>query len=376
MEGEKLMPIYPYMKSGKEHWYYAFEVKDQNGHRKTIKKRGFRGKKEARDAEREAKVFWEKGSYIDPSKTSYREYIKQWLDNKQDISPETRETNEGHLKNHIIPVLGHIPLQKVNVLHIEGFIKALNEKGLAAGTVRKIFNLVQTSFKDAETKELIAKNPFNYLTKGVKPSVGKSKIDYWTTEEVKHFFKELDHRLKILFVLAIYTGMRRGEILALRWRDIDFINNRISITQTLKPRQRIKQGGKNDNATRSITISPHVASELKRHKSLIAAEKLAAKEGEYIDHDLVVCQENGQPVSTGNFHKFWTRILSNTNMRKIRFHDLRHTCASLYLSTGTHPKIVQELLGHSSIKITLDLYSHLMPNMQADAAKALDKLLK
>lgn len=372
--GLVVMPIYPYMKNGKEHWYYAFEVKDQNGKRKTIKKRGFTGKQEARAAEREARVSWEKGSYIDPSKMTYGEYVINWLEYKQDISPETRETNEGHLRNHIIPELGHIPLQKVNVTHIESLIKALQNKELADGTVKKIFNLVQTSFSSAAIKELIVRNPFTLLDKGSKPKSGKSKIDYWTTDEAKQFFSVLNHRQQIIFVLAIYTGMRRGEILGLRWKDINFDNSQIRITQTLKPRQRIKIGGKNDNASRSITVSPFVLSELKKHRTLIIQERWEAK-GEYEDYDLVVCQPNGKPVSTGNFHKFWTRILENTGMRQIRFHDLRHTCASLLLSVGVHPKIVQELLGHSSIKITLDLYSHMMPNMHADAVKALDQML-
>jgi integrase len=367
------MPIYEYEKSGKAHYYYAFEVKDESGKRKTIKKRGFKGKTEARNAEREARVAWEKGNYIDPSKMLYSEYITNWLENKQDISLETRQTNEGHLKNHIIPELGHVPLQKINVLHIESFIKALNQKELAEGTVKKIFNLVQTSFKSAETKELILKNPFNLLDKGSKPKITKKNFDYWTTDEVKQFFKVLDHRQKILFILAIYTGMRRGEILGLRWKDVDLKNNQLRITQTLKPKRRIKDGGKNQNANRSITVSSFVISELKKHRALIVQEKLKADK--YFDHDLVVCQEDGQPLSTGNFTRFWDRIIKKTEMRRIKFHELRHTCASLLLSTGVHPKVVQELLGHSSIKITLDYYSHMMPNMHEDAVKALDRLL-
>jgi integrase len=166
---------------------------------------------------------------------------------------------------------------------------------------------------------------------------------------------------------------RRGEILGLRWRDIDFKNSKLSITQTLKPRNRIKNGGKTDNAIRSISISPFVVSELKKHRKMIIQERLATPE--YEDMDLVVCQPNGRPVSTGNFTKFWKKIIEKTGMRYIRFHDLRHSCASLHLSINTHPQIVKELLGHSSIKITLDYYSHLMPNMHEDAAKSLEKTL-
>jgi integrase len=367
------MPIYPYEKNGKEHYYYAFEVKDDNGKRKTIKKRGFTGKKEARDAEAIARTEWIKGSYIDPSKVTFGEYITEWLTNKQDISPETRDTNEGHLRNHIIPEMGHIPLQKVNVMHIEKFIKTLQGKGLADGTVSKIYNLIHTCFKSAIKKELIIKNPFDLMDKSSKPRSSKPKIDYWTKEEVKHFLGALKHRQRILFVLAIYTGMRRGEMLALRWKDIDFETSQVRISQSLKPIQGIKKGVKTDAGFRSITVAPTVIAELKKHRAMIAKEKLAAED--YDDHDLVVCRENGKPVSLGNFDKFWKSVLKQTGMRHIRFHDLRHTCASLLFAAGVHPKVVQEQLGHSSIKITLDTYSHMMPNMQESAAKALEKML-
>ncbi|GIP25450.1 site-specific integrase [Paenibacillus sp. J23TS9] len=368
------MPIYSYMKKGKEHWYYAFEVKDKYGERKTIKKRGFTGKTEARAAERLARVEWEKGQYVDPSKLTVSEYMEDWLANKQDVSKETRETNEGHIKNHISPAIGHILFQKLDVTDIERLTRSLQEKGLADGTVRKIFNLVQTAFKTAQRKEQIAKNPFDLLDKGSRPRAGKSKVDYWTKEEVKQFFSVLNHRHRILFVLAIYTGMRRGEILGLRFKDIDFENSQIRIRQTLKPRGRVKEGGKNENAERSITISKFVQKELKRHKTVIIQERWEEKI-DFKDDSYVVCHPDGQPASLGNFHKFWMRILKNTNMRQIRFHDLRHTCASLLLTSGAHPKVVQELLGHSSIKVTLDLYSHLMPNMQREALEKLDQML-
>lgn len=374
------MPMYEYQKGGKTHYYYAFEVKDANGDRKTIKKRGFTGKQECRAAEREARVSWEKGSYIDPSTMIYAEYANNWLENKQDISDQTRETNEGHLKNHILPVLGNIPLQKIKVNHIEELIKNLQEKvlpngkKLAGGTIKKIYNLVQTSFKAAAKKEHIIRDPFTLLDKGSKPKSTKSSVDYWTKEEVKEFLNGFEHRQKILFILAIYTGMRRGELLGLRWKDVDLENGQIRISQILAFKGKIKDGAKTTAGNRSISIPPVVVAELRKHRTVIIQEKWEAKEN-YKDHDLVVCGKDGRPVSWSNFHKFWIRRIEKSKVRPIRFHDLRHTCASLLLSAGTHPKIVQELLGHSSIKVTLDTYSHMMPNIQADAVKNLEKML-
>ncbi|MFA9556077.1 site-specific integrase [Evansella sp. AB-rgal1] len=180
----------------------------------------------------------------------------------------------------------------------------------------------------------------------------------------------MNHRQHALFVLAIYCGIRRGELLGLKWSDIDFDNNRLGIRQILAFKSKIKDGAKTKTSNRSIKMSPFVASELKKHKEQQEEEKMKADE--YFDKNLVFCQENGLPVSWGNFHKFWVRILEKTKVRAIRFHDLRHTCASLLLSAEVHPKKVQELLGHASIKVTLDTYSHLIPNMQEEVASKMD----
>lgn len=368
------MPIYPYEKGGKEHYYYAFEVKDKNGKRKVIKKRGFTGKKQAREAERAARLEWEKGVYVDPSKMTYEEFVKDWLEKKQDINKKTRYVHGNNLKNHVLPEIGHIPLQKINVTHIESLIRSMQAKGLASGTVRKIYNTVQTSFNSAYTRDLINKNPFTSLDKSAKPKAGKAKVNYWTKEEVKQFLDSVEHRRKIIFILAIYTGMRAGEILALHWREVDFDNRQIRVKNIMDFDGTIEERVKTDGGYRTISISPYVLSELKKHRAKILQEQLSAEE--YFDHDLVVCQKNGLPASKTNLHKFWKRQLKKSGVREIRFHDMRHTCASLLFSIGTHPKVVQELLGHASIKITMDTYSHMLPNMQSEAVQALDNILR
>ncbi|OMF35286.1 hypothetical protein BK133_11325 [Paenibacillus sp. FSL H8-0548] len=386
------MPVYEYLKRGKTHYYYAFEVKDRKGKRKTIKERGFTGKTAARDAERLARVEWDKGTYIDPTKLTVGTFMTQWLKDKQDISPETRLTNQSHLKVHIIPQIGHIMLQKFTVQDIKDFIKYMQKEDteLAEGTIKKIYNLIQTAFTSAKIEDLIGTDPFDKMDKGSIPKVNKVNHDYWTKDEVKNFFERLapiENRFHAMYVLAIYTGMRRGEILGLRWKDIDFENGLISIRQTLKPKRRIKDGGKNLSSSRSIKISAVVSAELKKHRGFMIKERWGATEryrtneelefaqNNYKELDLIFCQTNGEPIGLGNFNRMWRLIVKKTEMRYIKFHDLRHTCASLLLSNGTHPKVVQELLGHSSIAITMDTYSHMLPNMQEEAVNSLDKLL-
>ncbi|WP_405168547.1 tyrosine-type recombinase/integrase [Paenibacillus sp. FSL H3-0286] len=363
------MPIYEYIKKGKLHYKFAFEVKDTKGKRKTIKESGFTKKTECKIAEALARTEWEKGNHINPSSISFGDYITEWLKNKKDIGLKTRHTNMGHIRNHIIPALGHIPLQKLTYEDIEYLIQEMQKKvlpngnSLADGTIRKVFNLVQTSLRAAVKRELIMRNPIDKLDKGSKPKASKPKYDYWSVEEVNSFLNNLKHRLKILFILAIYTGMRRGEILALKWKDINFKTRQIRIAKA-----------KTDAGERSITISKYVIKALTDHFKQVLEEKNKYNEN-YIDNDYVICDEFGKQISTSNFHKFWTRKLEATGVRKIRFHDLRHTCASLMFSAGVHPKVVQEMLGHSSIKVTLDMYSHMMPNMQEDAAIAMENLL-
>lgn len=369
------MPIYPYEKSGKEFYFYQFEYKKPDGKRRIVKRKGFKGKKEAREAERAARVEFEKGNFVEPNKLTYEQFVLDWFNNKTDMNEGTRTTNSGILKNHILPVLGHLPLQKITVRDIERFISILAKKNLADGTKKKIFNLAQTSFGSAYRKELIVKDPFTLLENHAKPRVTKPKIDYWTREEVETFFERLgpDYHRRAFFIVAIYTGMRRGELLGLRWRDIDFVNKRLHVRQIVS-KGKIEARVKTSSGYRSVSMSETVKKELKAHRKKVLTQKLKAKD--YNDQDLVFAQPDGSPYSDGNFTKFWNRIIQKTEMRRIRFHDLRHTCASLLLSANVHPKVVQEMLGHSSIKITLDTYSHLLPNMQDEAASTMDKLLE
>jgi len=386
------MPVYSYEKKGKAHYYYAFEVKKPDGKRKTIKKYGFTSDKAANKAEQLARVEWEQQTYVDTSKITVYQYLQEWLSIKKNISEESKKVYTFFINKHVKDGFGSILLQKVTVHDLKKFISKLSEKDLSESTIKKIYNILQTAFNTATKEELIIKNPFAQLDKGYKPIAKKTIVEFWTKDEVKEFFsryeKSEDPRIKILYTLAIYTGMRRGEILGLSWKNIDLDNGVIRISQTLTP-SRIKKGAKTATSERSITVSTHVLSELKKHKVMMIKERwemLDKYSGEpsivetlrenYDKLDLVICQPNGNPINVSRFTSNWKTLINRLKMRTIRFHDLRHTCASLLLSTGTHPKVVQELLGHSSVKITMDIYSHMLPNMQKEAVETLDKLLK
>jgi integrase len=171
------------------------------------------------------------------------------------------------------------------------------------------------------------------------------------------------------------TGMRQGEILGLRWQDVDFESSKIYITQTLShDGSEFMVGAKSASGIRSVTVDPQTIERLLKHKRIVENEKGLA-EGVFIDKGLVICTSTGNQLLPRNLMREYKNILSKADIRKITFHDLRHTHASLLLKQNVHPKIVSERLGHSSIKLTLDIYSHLMPNMQKEAADNLAHLV-
>jgi integrase len=356
-------------------WYYILELGyGSNGKRKQKKKRGFKTKKEAQAALVTAENELLKGTYIEPSKVLYRDYLHDWMkDKRHSISSQTAAANDSYLRTHIIPSLGDIPMSKLTSLAIQRFITELKEKGLADSTVKRIYNIVNTSLNKAEKMQIIPKNVAALVD---KPKVRKSEIKVWDVNEVQQFLEiAKDSRYYVAFHLAVMTGMRQGEILGLRWIDVDFDNKTISIRQTLShDGKELKSGAKTSSSVRSIAIDDETVAVLQKHRKMIVEEKL--KSGNvYTDLGLVVCTSTGGICLPRSLSKFWDKLRSRSNLPKIKFHDLRHTHASLLLKQNVHPKIVSERLGHSSIQMTLDTYSHLLPNIQQDAAKELGKIL-
>ncbi|WP_233522486.1 site-specific integrase [Peribacillus glennii] len=184
-----------------------------------------------------------------------------------------------------------------------------------------------------------------------------------------------ENRLYPAFHLAITTGMRRGEILGLRWKDIDLEKGILYVRQTLsRDGKHFLNGAKTDAGVRSIQLANESIVMLKKQKRLIAKEKLSYGPG-YTDYDLVICTSKGTPVIPSNLKRTYQRLIKEADIPVIRFHDLRHTHATMLLAQGVHAKVISERLGHSNIKTTLDIYSHILPNMQEDAANQIDALL-
>ncbi|MBN6187620.1 site-specific integrase [Aneurinibacillus sp. BA2021] len=212
------------------------------------------------------------------------------------------------------------------------------------------------------------------------PRLSRKEKQIWTLEQAQQFLafaKEKGTRRYIVYLLAIYTGMRRGEIFGLRWKDIDLESKKISINQTLSwvsGQGLIFQEAKTKRSHRSISISDSVVQELKNHKLQQRKEKLQIGES-YRDQDLVVASAYGNPMSPRGVTEHFKKLTVQADLPVIRFHDLRHTHATIMLKLGEHPKIVSERLGHSNIQMTLNLYSHVTPDMQKDASDRFEQAM-
>lgn len=371
------MPVYEDKARLKNRWWYEVELgKDYTGKRIRKKERGFKTKKEAERAMTEVQnEFNRKGSYAEPSKMLFADYIQQWFEKKKNsISEQTVTLYESIIRVHIIPALGELPISKITGLHIESFLFKLLADGFAPETVRRIHSVINTSLNAAERLELVTRN---VAAKVEKPKVIRKDLLVWEPDYVADFLEKIKgrSRFSIAIFLAVMTGMRQGEILGLRWSDVDLENGTIQIQQTLRhDGKKLMSGAKTAGSIRSIAISQSTIEELKEHRKMILSERVRLGE-DYQNNDLVVCSEKGTPAFSTGIMKVWNKLLEETNAPRITFHDLRHTHASLLLKQGVHIKVVSERLGHSSVTITLDRYSHLLPNMQQEAAEGLDNLL-
>ncbi|GGG09621.1 site-specific integrase [Paenibacillus abyssi] len=354
-------------------WYYVLEH-TENGKRKQIKKRGFKTKKDAQKALVEAQSALNSGTYVKPSKLSVSDYLIEWMNDKQhSIGRETAKNHITSIKNHIIPLIGEIPLSKLTALDIQKLTTSLYERGLASSTIKRTFNIINTALNKAEKMQLITKNVAALVD---KPKVRRKELQVWEIYEIQRFLEVAQKsRYYLAFHLAIMAGMRQGEILGLRWQDVDYESRKIYIRQTLShDGKELKSGAKTALGVRSVTVDAQTIEYLRRQSRIIENEKRLSK-GVYTDKGLVVSTSTGNQLIPRNLMREYKLLLERAEVRKITFHDLRHTHASLLLKQNVHPKIVSERLGHSSTQLTMDIYSHLMPNMQKEAADNLADLV-
>lgn len=338
-----------------------------------------------RDAERECNRLLhelETGGYVEPTRLTVAEFLSRWLDDvRPNLRPKTFERYDQIVRHHLIPALGHHPLLKLQPLHVSAaWSKGLAQGrrdgtgGLSAQTVKHHHRILSQALKRAVRWRLVARNPAEDVD---PPRPQRKEIAILSREETATLLKAINHtRLYIPVLLAVTTGMRRGEVLGLRWRDVDLEDGALSVAQVLEQTSDglSFQPPKTARSRRLITLPALTVNALRSHKARQAQERLKLGLGRD-DDGLVVCRSDGQPVQPRSLTHEFTRQVKRAGGRRVRFHDLRHTHISHLLQNGVHPKVASERAGHASVSITLDVYSHVMPGMQEEAASRIDEFL-
>ncbi len=287
-------------------------------------------------------------------------YLDRWLDSIKDTLRErTWRRHEEITRIHLKPTLGNIKLDRLSALQVQSLYRTKLNSGLSPRTVQIIHATLHKALKQAVRWSLVPRNVCEVV---VPPRVPKSEIRPLDARQAKKLLdKAWDTQPYYypLYVLAVTTGMRSGEILGLQWQDVDLDAGTVQVRRTVF--NGVVSTPKTSRSNRGIKLPEIAVEAIRRHPRRSA---------------WVFSSKNGNSLSVHNLHnRSWKPLLRDARLPDIRFHDLRHTCATLLLSKGVHPKLVQELLGHSSIEITLDTYSHVLPSMSDGVATAMDDLL-
>ena len=316
------------------------------------------------------------GTFMKPGKTTVADFLERWLkDYQPNLSPRGFERYGSIIRGHLLPGLGSIPLTQLRPEHLQRYYTGKLDDGLSAGSVRYHHAVLHVALKTALKWGLLPRNPADAVTPG---KVHTREMQTWDESDVPRFLElqaVRDTPYYELFYLALFTGMRRSELLALRWCDMDLLLCQLYVNRGL---HQLKDGSyiftepKSAKSRRTIALPPSAAVVLREYKG--KQEVTKAMLGISLrDDDLVFSRLDGMPLRPNTVTRAWKTLAARAGLKAIRLHDARHTHASIMLKQGIHPKIVQERLGHSSIQITLDTYSHVAPGLQEAAAARFDE---
>jgi integrase len=315
------------------------------------------------------------GITYDAGKLTVEEHLRQWLSDsvRDTVRRSTYERYESIVRVHLIPTIGRIKLKTLTPAHVRGLYRAKLDVGLAPRSVLHIHRTLSKALKQAVMDGLIPRN----IADAVKaPQAHKKEVKPLTPAEVTLLLSAASgDRLEALYITAVHTGLRRGELLALKWTDVDLDAKTLSVQGSLD-----KDGTfnppKRSKSRRTEKLTSQAAEALKGHRARQNEERLQLG-SLWEDRDLVFPNRSGKPMNADNlYHRGFKPLLKKAGLSGFTFHSLRHTCATLLLSKNVNPKIVSEMLGHATISQTMDTYSHVMPGMGDIAAEALESALK
>jgi len=342
-------------------------------------------KRDAERALREVLTSLEQGSYVKPNRVTIGELLRQWLREyaSMNTTDRTQESYTSIVERHLIPGLGKISLidlqaQNINSYYAKKLLegRADGKGGLSARSVVYHHRILSKALDYAVKMGLVVRN----VAKVVEPPrVARVTMKTLSPEEVSRFLDVArDTDYYVYFATLLYTGLRRGELLALRWRNLDLGSGKLSVVETAyrlgSGEYRIKEP-KTPQSRRTVVLPPSLVALLKVYRFDQELLRIQLGIGLNAD-DFVFIRPDGSPINPSALTLAFRRIIKKAGLKDIRIHDLRHTHATLMLKAGIHPKVVSERLGHANIGITLDTYSHVLPGLQEAAAEKFDRIFK
>jgi len=347
----------------------------ETGKRRQVLRQGFPTKKAAQQALSDLIGANARGAVVSRSTITVKEYLAEWLDTmKSKLRPTTHHSYAMSV-DRINAHLGRYQLQTLTPLQIERFYTQQLASGgrentaLAPKTVRNTHVVLRKALADAERLGLV---PRNAAAAARPPAPQRHDLVTWSSEDLRTFLAAIENDpLAIAYLLLAATGMRRGEVLGLRWRDVDFDLGQLAVAHTITTAgHHVVMGPpKTPRSRRNVYIDQRTLAALREHRKRQREERLSAGPAWDGTLDLVVCDEHGRRLHPDAFSRKFDQLVRTLDVPKIRMHDLRHTHATLALKAGVHPKVVSERLGHATVGVTLDLYSHVMPSIAKDAAE-------
>ena len=310
-------------------------------------------------------------------KITFGQYLDRWLEDsvKPGVRPRTYIRYSGDVRNHLKPALGNIKLSKLSAPDIQSMLNGKLKSGLSPRTVRHLYATTRRALEVAYKWELV---PRNVATLADPPRVQRFEVKPLSPEQARAFLEAArGDRLEALYSVAVPLGLRLGEALGLRWQDVDLETGTLRIAyqlQRLNGQWELVEP-KTSRSRRTIAAPKATVAALRDHRKRQLEEKLLAGP-DWQEHGLIFTTRIGTPLDRPNIvRRSFKLILKKAGLPDIRFHDLRHTAASLLLVQGVDPRVVMETLGHSQISLTMDTYSHVMPVLMRDAADKMDAIL-
>ena len=336
----------------------------------------FKTRKEAKEWKKQTLAQIDDGLNLLAAQCTIGQYLQDWLNTIQtSVRPRTTEQYIQVVNQHIMPVFGRLKLKDLRPEQVQSFYNAKIKDGASARTVLLIHAVFHRALEQALKYGLINRNPLDAVT---RPKLRRKEMKTLNDIQVRTLLQAAQgNRLETLYWFAVTTGLRQGELIGLKWSDLDWNNKRLRIQRQV---QRQKNKGlvfsepKTNAGRRIIVLGSSTIEKLREHYQRQPLERQFA--GIYwVENDLIFPNSHGNPLEPSNLLKDFKNLLKIAGLPDIRFHDLRHTAATLMLQQNTHPKVVQERLGHSDISLTLNTYSHVLPGMQEEAAEKLDELI-